>query len=333
MSTSRVEAWATLAFLTFLLLPAAGARAEGETGAPEPSGGGTTATQAQDEPASAAPDAGKDAKASLAEINKELTDPVSDTWSVTLAQSFFRITPGNGATDRWNPRLQLQGAFPIGITSGLDLITRPSIGLMNSQPHPVFGMPGEIDRTTAFGDIVLQQLLVPRRAWIGNWIFGVGPTWIFPSGTSKWTSARKWQVGPAAVLGYLSENWIVAGLVQDWRSFAGSGPVSLHETSIQPIAAYFFSSGWSIGYSGDILAVWTSVTKERYTIPLGLQVGKVVRLGSTHVKVSLGGQWMPVHPDHFGQVWNAQLVIQVKRPKLVRGTLSDPANLRFRWEE
>src|SRR5262245_33874280 len=321
---------ATLVFLTVLL--GAGARAGEEPAATEPSAESTAPTQAADEPASSAQAAGKDAKASLAEINKELTDPVSDTWSITFAQSFFRTTPGNGAADRWNPRLNFQGAFPVGITPGLDLITRPTIVLLNSQPHPVPGKPGEIDRTTAFGDIVFQQLLAPRRSWIGNWIVGIGPTWVFPSGTSKWTSARKWQVGPAAAFGYVSENWILAGLVQDWRSFAGSGP-DLHATSVQPIAAYFFPNGWSIGYSGDILAVWTSVTKDRYTIPLGLQVGKVVLFGSTHVKISLGGQWMPLHPDRFGQVWNAQLLIQVQRPKLVRGTLSDPANLRWRWEQ
>ena len=328
---NATRAWATLVFLA--LFSGAGARAEEGTATTESPGESATPDQAQNEPAPTAQDAGKDAKASLATINKELTDPVSDTWSITLAQSFFRITPGNGAADRWNPRLQFLGAFPIGITPGLDLITRPTIGLLDSQPHPVRGRPGEVDRTTAFGDIILQQLLVPRRAWIGNWIVGVGPTWIFPSGTSEWTSTHKWQVGPAGVLGYLSENWILAGLVQDWRSFAGSGPVSLHETSLQPIAAYFFPKGWSIAYSGDLSAVWTSATTDRYTIPIGLQIGKVVPLGSTHVKVSLAGQWMPVHPDHFGQVWNASVVIQVLRPKLVRGTLSDPANLRFRWEE
>src|SRR5262245_18087112 len=168
---------------------------------------------------------------------------------------------------------------------------------------------------------------------MGNWIVGVGPTWIFPSGTSTWTSTGKWQVGPAGVLGYLSENWILAALVQDWRSFACPGPVALHSMSVQPIASYFFPSGWNVGYSGNMLANWTSVTRDRYTIPVGLQVGKVVRFGSTHVKVALAGQWMPIHPVHFGQVWNAQLVIQVLRPKLVDGTLSDPANLRFRWEK
>src|SRR5262249_28384267 len=52
--TSRVEAWATLVLLAIHLLPESAARAEEETGAPEPPAESTTATQAQDEPAPAA---------------------------------------------------------------------------------------------------------------------------------------------------------------------------------------------------------------------------------------------------------------------------------------
>ncbi len=224
--------------------------------------------------------------------------------------------------------------MPISLTPYLDLVTRPYIELFDSHPPPVPGRPGDIDRTTAFGDFVLQQFLVPRREQIGNWILGVGPTWIFPSGSSKWTSSGKWQVGPAAVLGYLSEKWVLAALFQDWRSFGGSRPIDLHSMSLQPIAAYFLPQGWSIGYSGNMLANWTAIGGERFTIPIGLQVGKVVLLGYTPVRLSLAGQWMPVHPTRYGQVWNCQLAIQVMRPKLLKGyVLSDPANVKLRWEE
>jgi len=332
---------ATLVFLAVLLGSAARADEEAattepsvESTGPEPAADESTpAPTAAGEAVPAAPAAAKDAKTSLTAINKVLTNPLSEAWSIALAQNNFRITPGIGVADRWSSRLQFQGAFPVEITPTLDLITRPYIDFFNSQPHPVPGSPGEIDRTTALGDIVVLQILAPRREWVGNWILGVGPTWILPSGTSKWTSTGKWQVGPAGVLGYLSEKWILGALVQDWKSFGGSGPVDLHSMSIQPLAAYFLPNGWSVGYSGSMLANWTSVTGDRYTIPVGLQVGKVVRFGSTPVKFSLAGQWMPVHPAHFGQVWSAQLVLQVLRPKLVKGALSDPANLQFRWEE
>jgi len=270
---------------------------------------------------------------SLTTINKALTDPVSEAWSIALIQNNFRLSPGPGEAERWNSTLAFQGAFPIALTPNWDLITRPFIELMRSQPHPAPGDPTEFERTTAFGDIVLLQLLSPRRQLVGNWVLGVGPTWIFPSGGSKWTSTGKWQVGPAAVAGYLSEKWILAALFQHWRSFGGSGPLELNTMELQPVAAYFLPDGWSVGYSGNILADWKARTTDAYTVPIGLQIAKVVRLGPIPVKLALAGQWMPIHPDSFGRVWNLQLVVQALRPKLLRGTLSEPSSLRFRWEE
>ncbi len=317
-SMKGTRTMATMLLTVLLLAPAA--RGSDEATATEPS---TTEPAASPTPT-----------ASLTAINKALTDPVSELWSLSLVQNNFRLSPGGGSSERWNSRLQFQGAMPISLTPYLDLVTRPSIELFNSQPHPVPGQPGAIDRTAAFGDMVLQQLLVPRREQVGNWLLGVGPTWIFPSGSSKWTSTGKWQVGPTAVLGYLSGKWALAAVFQDWHSFGGSGPIDLHSMSLQPIAAYFLPEGWSVGYSGNMLANWTAIGNDRFTIPVGLQVSKVVLLGSTPVKIGLAGQWMPVHPTRFGQVWNVQLAVQVLRRKLVKGyVLSDPANVKFRWED
>jgi len=289
--------------------------------------------RAADQPATTEPSPDKARKESLTAINKALTDPVSEAWSIALQQNNFRISPGIDQGERWNSNLLFQAALPIALTPNWDLITRPSIALFSSQPHPQLGNPGEIDRTTAFGDIVLAQLLSPRRQFTGNWLVGLGPTWIFPSGVSQWTTTGKWQVGPAAVFGYLSDKWILAAFFQNWTSFGGSGPRAVNSMNLLPIAAYFFPGGWSVGYSGSILANWKVSATNAYTVPIGLQVAKVVILGPLPMKIALGAQWMPVHPANFGQVWNAQLFLQILRPKLLRGTLSDPSSLKFRWEE
>lgn len=289
-----------------------------------------------EQPAPDAPTAEEQAQAhreALRAISKALTDPVSETWSVGLQSSNFRIDPGLGRESRWSSDLLLTGAFPIAISPDWNFITRTSMFLLHSQPHPQPHDPMELERTTAFGDIVLLQLLAPSKDLVGGWLLGAGPAWIFPSGTSRWTTTGKWQVGPAAVVGYLSEKWILGALVENFQSFAGSGPNDTNAMNIQPIAGYFFHGGWSVGYSGNILANFNSALPEdRWTVPIGVQVGKVTLLGTVPVKIALDAQWMPVHPDRFGQTWSVGLVIQAVRPKLLRGYLSDPSTLRFRWE-
>jgi len=100
--------------------------------------------------------------------------------------------------------------------------------------------------------------------------------------------------------------------------------------NLQPIASYFLPDGWSVGYSGNILANFKAKQSENvWTVPIGLQVAKVVKFGKLPVRFALAGQWMPVHPEEAGQKWNIQVVIAPVIPKLIKGNLADPSHLRF----
>ena len=77
--------------------------------------------------------------------------------------------------------------------------------------------------------------------------------------------------------------------------------------NLQPIAAYFLPDGWSIGYSGNVLANWKNRAGSDFTVPIGIGVSKVHKLGKLPVKFGLGVQWMAVQPDRYGQKWNVQL--------------------------
>ena len=44
-------------------------------------------------------------------INKALTDPISETWSIGLQTSNYRISPAKGFGERWSSDLLLEGAF------------------------------------------------------------------------------------------------------------------------------------------------------------------------------------------------------------------------------
>jgi hypothetical protein len=77
--------------------------------------------------------------------------------------------------------------------------------------------------------------------------------------------------------------------------------------NFQPFAAYFLPDGWSIGYSGNTLANWKAAKDgDTWTVPLGLSVAKVLKLGKLPVRIALAGQYMVHHPDTFGQKKNAK---------------------------
>lgn len=267
---------------------------------------------------------GEEKGKSLAELNKELSNPMSEIWSVSFQQNNYRVSTVSGQSDEWNSNLNFQPVMPVSLTRDWVLITRPVITLLNSTPYPKVHAAPEvnIERTTALGDTVWMEMLGPSQRLTGHWLFGVGPTFIFPTAASDFTGQGKWQVGPAAVAGYLSKKYIVGVFVQNWSSFAGNrNRPETNSMNLQPIAAYFLPDSWNIGYSGNILANWEADTGEIWTVPIGVGVGKVIKLGRVPVKFGLAAQWMPVHPDDFGQKWNIQVSISPVIPKLIKGVL------------
>jgi hypothetical protein len=225
-----------------------------------------------------------------------------------------------------------QPVLPVAISSDWNLITRPVVPLFVStpRPDPEPGDPANVGRSTAFGDVAFLQLLSPSPKLAGNWLLGLGPTWIFPTANSDFTGQDKYQVGPGALVGYLSDKWILGGLYQSWWSFSGSDKRSATASmNFQPVASYFLRDGWSVGYSGNILADWKNENGSDWTVPIGLSVAKVLKLGRLPVRFAFGVQWMAVQPDRYGQKWNFQVVIAPVLPKLIRGNLIEPSGLEF----
>ncbi len=258
---------------------------------------------------------------SAEELNKQLTNPVSSLWSISFQQNNYRLDMGPGRDRAWNSNLNFQPVLPVSLTSDWNLITRPVVTVFNSVPYPDPNTR-TVERTTGFGDTVLMEMLSPSPKIAGNWLLGLGPTFIFPTASSDYTGQGKYQVGPAAVAGYLSKNWILGVFVQNWTSFSGDHDrPDTNQMNLQPIASYFLPGGWSIGYSGNVLANWEAGGGDVWTVPLGLGVAKVVKLGPLPVKIGLAGQYMVEHPNVGGQEWNVQLTLTPVLPKLIRGNL------------
>ncbi len=294
--------------LALAIFAAAPAHAEDETAAPEPAG-----------------------EKNLAELNKQLTNPVSSIWSIQFQQNNLRVSPSPGEGERWSTNLLFQPVMPVAINDDWNLITRPVIPLFVSQAHPEVGDPSHPDRSTAFGDITWLNLISPGPSLTGNWLLGIGPSWILPTAASDFTGQGKYQVGPGALVGYLSEKWILGALAQNWWSFAGEGGrADTNGMNLQPIASYFLPHGWNVGYSGNILANWDAERgRNVWTVPVGALVGKVHKFGKLPIKFTLGIQWFPIQPEEYGQDWNVQIQITPVLPKLVKGNLADPSSLEF----
>ena len=261
------------------------------------------------------PDEEHPEQADANKLAQALANPVSNLWSLQ-----FQFNNVNLTNDRWNYNLNFQPVMPVSLTHDLNLITRPVVQVYNSAPYT--DSFGQEQRTTNFGDWTQLEILSPAHS--GHWLLGLGPTFIFPTAGSVYTGQGKWQVGPALVLAYMTPKFIAGVFPQQWWSYAGdpSRP-NTNQMNLQPIFSLFFEGGWNVGYSGNILANWEAPSNNRWTVPIGVGVGKVVRFGRLPVKIQLAGQYMVTQPDPVGQRWNIQIQLTPVLPKLIKGTLFD----------
>ena len=255
-------------------------------------------------------------KVSLTEVNKELSNPISTIWALSFQQNTFWLNK----PERNVVNVLFQPVLPVSITSNWNLITKPVIPVFNSTPY--VNKSGNLHRVTGFGDTALVELLSPGTRLAGPWLIGAGPTFIFPTASNSRLGQNKWQIGPTGLLGYLGEKWIAGVFPQQWWSVGGPGSNTTSQMNVQYFFSYFPAAGWSVGTSPNMLVNWYARKySNKVTFPIGLNVSKVVKIGPLPVKFAVQGQYMPVHPDVFGQKWNLQFSVTPAIPKLIKGNV------------
>jgi len=253
-----------------------------------------------------------------AELGKQVANPLSDMWLMQFQQNNNWIGMPLQQGDRVESNLQFQPLMPVKLTGEWNLVTRPVLQLFNSTSY--LDQTGHPQRITGFGDTVLAFALSPSRDLVGNWLLAAGPTFVFPTATESMLGQNKWQFGPTAALGYLGRNFIAYVFPQQWFSIGGDGRKT-SQMSTQYAFVYFFSNGWSIGTNPNMLVDWEAPRNNRVTFPIGLQVGKLSKVGRLPVKFDLQGQYYAVHPVTYGSKWGVQLQITPVIPSLIKKTL------------
>jgi hypothetical protein len=253
---------------------------------------------------------------SLDEVNKELSNPISSIWALQLQENTYWLNK----PERNVVNLQFQPVLPLALTDNWNLITRPVFQVMNSAPY--VNASGNLHRVTGFGDTILATLLSPSPKLAGPWLLGAGPSFIFPTASNSRLGQNKRQIGPAGVFGYLGDKWLAGVFPQQWFSVGGPGPQTVSQMNLQYFFVYLPGNGWGVGTSPNMLVNWyAKKSGNEVTFPIGVNVSKVVKLGPLPVKFQVQGQYMPVHPDVFGQKWNLQFAVTPVIPKLIRGNV------------
>jgi len=212
--------------------------------------------------------------------------------------------------------------------NGLGL-TRPSTGRRATRAFGAFagGLDVETERECGIGDITLVSLLSPRKypkIGKGEFVWGVGPTLIFPTASPSELGQGKFQAGPAAVALYMDDKWVFGGLAQQWWSYAdkGGGHPHTNQMSFQYFCWYQFLPGWQVGCAPIITVDWTKACSEALTLPVGLGIERTFRVGKLPLKLGFEYEYAVVHPqDDAGLRSIFRIYVTPVIPALVKGNI------------
>ena len=99
-------------------------------------------------------------------------------------------------------------------------------------------------------------------------------------------------------------------------SFSG-GPGSNNRTNqmlLNPIIGYHFGDGWALSSSPEITANWIA-SGNKWTVPIGGGVSKVVRLGELPLKLGLFAYYNAVRPNADQDPWQLQATLTFVFPE------------------
>ena len=235
------------------------------------------------------------AQSSLEDISKSAQDPLANISAINLDNTLNFST---GEDDDTAYGLQIQGIYSFS-TEKINFVPRvivPVMAVPKGSDLPILepGGGGE-DTTWGIGDSMFQLFVSPVSD--GNWKWGIGPQFSFPTHTNSDLRGPDWGAGVSGVLIGSVGNWSLGAVAGNLWSFDGN----FSQLNIQPLVYYNIESlpGVSLSYNTSIIADWKIDSSDRWTVPVGAGIGKTFLLGSNGyaVDVSVGAYGVPIRPE------------------------------------
>jgi len=240
----------------------------------------------------------------LQSLVNESLNPVSLMVKVPLQNNFnFGIGPDKVTQST----LDLDPIVPFTLGPDWNLITRAVIPI-SSQPSAGPGQPG----VAGLGDINPTIFLSPAPT--GGRFWGVGPTCTLPTGTAPSLTSGQWSLGPAAVYLATPGSWMLGAFVNQQWSLGGWGGRRVSTATLQPMVIYHLPRGWYLVSVPIITANWEADAADRWTVPVGGGLGKIVKLGRTPVNLQLQA-FYDVERPHDGADWQLRFQVMFLFPK------------------
>jgi hypothetical protein len=240
-------------------------------------------------------------------LAREAKNPFADLINLQL---FYDANLRVGAANETQQVLIIQPLIPFELNTDWTLITRTILPLI-AQPGPA---PGEA-WIRGLADTQFAAFLSPAQA--GSLVWGIGPVFQFPSASNAALGQGKWGAGPGAGVQWSCSQWTLGALILNVWSFAGDAHrPAVNEMQVQPTVNYTFRDNPNryLSFSPTITANWEATGDERWTVPISLGLGQLLKFGHQSATLQVTTYYNVVTPPGSAR-WTLELLVQFLFPQ------------------
>ena len=233
------------------------------------------------------------------ELAKQLANPVASLISVPFQ---FNYNDGYGPQDGHQSYVNIQPVVPFSLSENWNVIVRTILPVID-QDEVVPGTGSQF----GLGDTTQSLFLSPKKPGPGGLIWGVGPAFLWPTGTDDELGTGKWGAGPTVVVLRQKGPWTVAFLGNHIWSYAGDEDRSdVNNTFLQPFVNYTTKRATSYYVNTESTYDWEA---EEWSVPINAGVQQLVKIGEQRVQLQGGVRYWVDTPETGPDGWGARAVV------------------------
>ncbi|KAA0693284.1 transporter [Neorhizobium sp. P12A] len=245
------------------------------------------------------------AQESSSDLAKKLSNPIASLISVPFQ---FNYDSGYGPADGNRQVLNIQPVIPFSLNEDWNLISRTITPVI--WQNDIAGASGH---QFGLGDTTQSLFFSPKQPGSGGLIWGAGPAFLLPMATDELLGSGKWGVGPTAVALKQQGPWTYGMLANHIWSFAGQRDRDdVSATFLQPFVSYTTPDAWTFTLNTESTYDWEH---NDWSVPLNLQVSKLVKFGKQPVSLTAGARYWAKSPDSGPDGWGVRVAVTFLFPK------------------